>query len=190
MGVAGRFFEERITSDEATLACAVVTSRGGELERRYAIRQGRTSVAELHEILLESRDGFYTPEPYSAGAPKRRAQSQHAARYCARAGQDKRSVRVEPPRTLQRVIDIRGDREILDRYRDARRRYEDTTRKLTDQIAALHRKREELDQIKREVARLDDWIAARDSVDNLKALLPAARLQEKLRRKRDFRSQI
>lgn len=189
-GSSRPFVRERITSDEATLACAVVTSRGGELERRYAIRQGRTSVAELHEILLESRDGFYTPEPYQRALRNAGLSRSMLHVIALEQGRTNALFESSPRELFERVIDIRGDREILDRYRDARRRYEDTTRELTDQIAALHRKREELDQIKREVARLDDWIAARDSVDNLKALLPAARLQEKLRRKREFRSQI
>src|SRR5260370_39944099 len=62
-GGARPFLHERITSDEVTLACALVTNRSGDLERRYSIHAGRATVAELQEILLDSRD-FYQPERY------------------------------------------------------------------------------------------------------------------------------
>ena len=183
------FLHERITSDEVTLACAIVTSRSGDLERRYAIRPGRATAAELQEVLLESRD-FYPPERYQRALQNAGLSRSMLHVIALEQGKTNALFEVGPRDLFERVIDTRGDREILERYRDARRRYEDTEKELNQQIASLHRNQVELDTVRREVERLNNWIEVRDRVAHLEAVLPAARLQEKLRRKRELGSQI
>lgn len=188
-GSARPFLHERITSDEVTLAFAVVTNRSGDLERRYAIRAGRASVAELQGILLESRD-FYPPERYQRALQNAGLSRSMLHVIALEQGKTNALFEVGPRDLFERVIDIRGDREILERYREARRRYEDTEKELNQQIDALRRNRFELDGVRREVERLDKWVSARDMVAHLGTVLPAARLQEKLRRKRELGSRI
>ena len=183
------FLHERITSDEVTLACAIVTSRSGDLERRYAIRPGRATAAELQEVLLESRD-FYPPERYQRALQNAGLSRSMLHVIALEQGKTNALFEVGPRDLFERVIDTRGDREILERYRDARRRYEDTEKELNQQIATLHRNQVELDTVRREVERLNNWVEARDRVAYLGAVLPAAQLQEKLRRKRELGSQI
>jgi chromosome segregation protein len=183
------FLHERITSDEVTLACAIVTSRSGDLERRYAIRPGRATAAELQEVLLESRD-FYPPERYQRALQNAGLSRSMLHVIALEQGKTNALFEVGPRDLFERVIDTRGDHEILERYRDARRRYEDTEKELNQQIAALHRNQVELDTVRRDVERLNYWIEARDRVAYLEAVLPAAQLQEKLRRKRELGSQV
>src|SRR5208282_3054489 len=83
---------------------------------------------------------------------------------------------VSPRDLYQRVIDTRGDREILERYRDARRQYEDTEKELNQQREVLLKNQIALQTTKREVERLDAWVEARDRVVYLAEILPAARL--------------
>ena len=132
------FLHERITSDEVTLACAIVTSRSGDLERRYAIRPGRATAAELQEVLLESRD-FYPPERYQRALQNAGLSRSMLHVIALEQGKTNALFEVGPRDLFERVIDTRGDREILERYRDARRRYEDTEKELNQQIASLHK---------------------------------------------------
>jgi chromosome segregation ATPase len=97
---------------------------------------------------------------------------------------------VSPRELYQRVIDTRGDREILERYRDARRQYEDTEKELSQQREVLLKNQVALQTTKREVERLDNWMTARDRVVYLTEILPGARLQEELKRKREVGSQM
>jgi len=183
------FLHERITSDEVTLACALVTTRSGDLERRYAILPGRATGAQLQEVLLESR-GFYPPERYQRALQNAGLSRSMLQVIALEQGKTNALFEVAPRELFERVIGTRGDREILERYRDARRRYEDTEKELNQQIAALCRSQVELGAIKREVERLNSWIESRDRVAHLEAVLPASHLQEKLRRKRDLGSQV
>jgi chromosome segregation ATPase len=182
------FLHERITSDEVTLACAIVTTRSSDLERRYAILPGRATAAQLHEVLLESRD-FYPPERYQRALQNAGLSRSMLHVIALEQGKTNALFEVSPRDLFERVIDTRGDREILERYRDARRRYEDTEKELNQQFAALYKNQVELETVRREVERLNSWIEARDRVAHLEAVLPAARLQEKLRRKRELGSQ-
>jgi chromosome segregation protein len=182
------FLHERITSDEVTLACALVTNRGGDLERRYAISAGRPAVAELQEILLDSPD-FYRPERYQRALQNAGLSRSMLHVMAIEQGKTDALFEVSPRDLYQRVIDTRGDREILERYRDARRQYEDTEKELNQQREVLLKNQVALQTTKREVERLDTWMAARDRVVYLTEILPASRLQEELQRKREFGSQ-
>jgi hypothetical protein len=44
---------------------------------------------------------------------------------------------LKPRELFQRVLEMLGDQAILERYREARRRYEDTDRELMHQVIAL-----------------------------------------------------
>ena len=95
---------------------------------------------------------------------------------------------LKPRELFQRVLEMLGDHAILERYREARRRYEDTDRELMRQVMALHAKQAELAAVQREVQRLAAWEAARDKVAELQARLPAAELQGLLTVRRDATS--
>jgi chromosome segregation ATPase len=88
------------------------------------------------------------------------------------------------PRDLfQRVIEMLGDHQVLERYRTARRLYDESQKELSHQMERLTALQVELQSVLREVQRLDDWERARDKVKELEAKLPAAEFQIILRRR-------
>ena len=86
-----------------------------------------------------------------------------------------------PRELFKRVLEMLGDHAILERYREARRRYEDSDQELGRQLVGLQGRQAELTRVHREVLRREEWEEGRDKVAGLEARLPAAELQRELR---------
>lgn len=173
------FRRERLTTPEVTLACALVPSGSGTPEKRFAVLPGRPSLDELRIRLLESRD-FYPPERYGRVLEHAGVSRSLMSVLAIEQGKTNSLFDLKPRELFQRVLEMLGDQAILERYREARRRYEDTDRELARQVAALGAAQIELTRLRREVQRLVDWEEARDKVAELEARLPAAELQNLL----------
>ncbi|MGH7858306.1 MAG: AAA family ATPase, partial [Candidatus Binatia bacterium] len=186
-GVAGGsppFRRERITSPEVTLACALVPGGGGTPEKRFAILPGRPSLADLRQILLESRD-FYPPERYGRALENAGVTRSLMSVLALEQGKTNTLFELRPAELFRKVLEMLGDQAILERYREARRRYEDTERELFRQTSALQGHQAELTRVQREVRRRSEWEEARDKVADLEARLPAAELQRLLGESRE-----
>ncbi len=186
-GVAGGsppFRRERITSPEVTLACALVPGGGGTPEKRFAILPGRPSLADLRRLLLESRD-FYPPERYGRALENAGVTRSLMSVLALEQGKTNTLFELRPAELFRKVLEMLGDQAILERYREARRRYEDTERELFRQTSALQGHQAELTRVEREVRRRNEWEEARDKVADLEARLPAAELQRLLAENRE-----
>lgn len=182
---AGRpFRRERIVAPEVTLACALVPSPGGTPEKRFAVLPGRPSVEEIRACLLESRD-FYGPDRYQRILEQAGVTRSLMSVLALEQGRTNSLFELSTRELLQRVLDMMGDRTVLERYREARRRYEESDREVFRQTHDLQRAQLELTRVQREVERLAMWERAWDKVQELEARLPAAQLQEILRRRAD-----
>jgi chromosome segregation ATPase len=181
------FRRERLTTPEVTLACALVPSGGGTPEKRFAVLPGRPSLDELRTRLLESRD-FYPPERYGRALEHAGVSRSLMSVLAIEQGKTNSLFDLKPRELFQRVLEMLGDQAILERYREARRRYEDTDRELMRQVIALGTAQAELTRVRREVQRLVEWEEARDKVAELEARLPAAELQRLLAVRRDATS--
>lgn len=186
-GGAPAFRRERIVAPEVTLACALVPDGAGTPEKRFAILPGRPSLGELRLRLLESRE-FYPPERYGRALEQAGVSRSLMSVLAIEQGKTNSLFDLKPRELFQRVLEMLGDHAILDRYRDARRRYEDTDRELTRQVGALHAAQAELNRVQREVKRRADWEDAHDKVAELEARLPAAELQRLLAGRKDLTS--
>ena len=60
-----------------------------------------------------------------------------------------------------------GDRAVLERYREARGRYEESEREVARQGQDLQRAQIELNRVRREVTRLEEWERAAEKVFDL-----------------------
>lgn len=186
-GGAPPFRRERIVTPEVTLACAIVPGAGGTPEKRFAILPGRPSLGDLRAQLLESRD-FYPPERYARALEHAGVSRSLMSVLAIEQGKTNSLFDLKPRELFQRVLEMLGDHAILDRYREARLRYEDSDRELGRQVVALHAAQAELNRVQREVKRRADWEEARDKVAELEARLPAAELQRLLVARRDTTS--
>ena len=181
------FRRERLTTPEVTLACALVPSGGGTPEKRFAVLPGRSSLDELRARLLESRD-FYPPERYGRVLEHAGVSRSLMSVLAIEQGKTNSLFDLKPRELFHRVLEMLGDQAILERYREARRRYEDTDRELMRQVVALGTAQAELTRVRREVQRLAEWEDARDKVAELEARLPAAELQRLLALRREATS--
>ena len=186
-GGAPPFRRERLTTPEVTLACALVPAGGGTPEKRFAILPGRPPLAELRARLLESRE-YLPPDRYARALEHAGVTRSLMSVLAIEQGKTNTLFELKPRELFQRVLEMLGDHAILERYREARRRYEDTDRELMRQVMALHAKQAELAAVQREVQRRAAWEAARDKVAELEARLPAAELQGLLTVRRDATS--
>jgi chromosome segregation protein len=170
------FQAERIITPEVTLACALVPTSGGAPEKRFAVLPGRVEVAELRRALLDSRD-YYPPEQYSRALERAGVTRSLMGVLAIEQGRTNSLFELSARDLFLKVLEMMGDRPVLERYREARRRYRETDLELSAQLTGLHHLQAQLNTKEREVRLLDEWIDARDKVAELDARLPAARLQ-------------
>jgi chromosome segregation ATPase len=188
-GTARPFARERVATPEATLACALVPGAAGAPEKRFAILAGRAGVEQVRRTLLESRD-FYGPERYARALEHAGVTRSLMNVLAIEQGRTNSLFELKPRQLFAQVLDMLGDRAVLERYRSARSRYEESEREVDAQTRVLHLRQAELQRVQREVDRRARWERDRERVEDLTARLPAAELQAELRSRREATSKI
>jgi len=181
-GGGAPFRRERITTPEATLACALVPVGGGAPEKRFAVLPGRPPIEEIRRLLLESRD-WYGPERYGRVLEGAGVTRSLMSVLAIEQGRTNALFELKPRELFRRVLEMMGDQDVLERYGEARRRYVESEQEVGRQTYQVQGLQMDLQRAEREVARLDDWERHRDRVADLEARLPAAELQVELRRR-------
>ncbi len=184
-GFGQPFRRERITAPEVTLACALVPSSTGSPEKRFAVLPGRASLEDLRARLLDSRTDYFAPERYARILEQAGVTRSLMSVLALEQGKTNSLFEKTPRALLQDVLDMMGDRAVLERYREARRVYDESEREVARQGLELQRAQLDLNRVRREVSRLDEWERAAAKVAELEQRLPAARLQQALRRRDD-----
>lgn len=183
------FRAERITTPEATLACMLVPSGGGSPEKRFAILSGRPALEEVRHRLLETRD-WYGPEQYARALERAGVTRSLMAVLAIEQGRTNALFELKPRELFQRVLEMLGDHDVLERYGRARRRYAESQQELARQTASLGGLNLKLQQVLRLVREREIWEQARDKVQELEARLPAADLQGFLKKRAETASKI
>jgi chromosome segregation ATPase len=181
-GGAPPFRRERITTPEATLACALVPAGGGAPEKRFAVLPGRPAIEEIRRLLLESRD-WYGPERYARVLEGAGVTRSLMSVLAIEQGRTNGLFELKPRELFRRVLEMMGDQDVLERYGEARRRYRESEEEVGRQIHQVQGLQMELQRVQRQVRDLDEWERHRDRVKDLEARLPAAELQVELRRR-------
>jgi len=176
------FRRERITTPEATLACALVPAGGGAPEKRFAVLAGRPPLDEVRRLLLESRD-WYGPERYGRVLEGAGVTRSLMSVLAIEQGRTNSLFELKPRELFRRVLEMMGDQDVLERYGEARRRYGESEQEVGRQIYQVQGLQMELQRVVRKVEQLDDWERHRDRVAGLEARLPASELQVELRRR-------
>ncbi|HYX25679.1 MAG TPA: AAA family ATPase, partial [Thermoanaerobaculia bacterium] len=180
-GAGPPFRRERITTPEATLACALVPAGGGAPEKRFAVLPGRPPIEEVRRLLLESRD-WYGPERYGRVLEGAGVTRSLMSVLAIEQGRTNALFELKPRDLFRRVLEMMGDQEVLERYGQARRRFAESEHEVSRQTYQVQGLQMELQRVERQVARLDEWERHRDRVADLESRLPAAELQVELRR--------
>jgi chromosome segregation protein len=180
-GGGAPFRRERITTPEATLACALVPSGAGTPEKRFAVLPGRPSLDEIRRLLLESRD-WYGPERYGRVLEGAGVTRSLMGVLAIEQGRTNSLFELKPRELFRRVLEMMGDQDVLERYGAARRRYAESEHEVFRQASQVQGLRMDLDRVEDQVGRLDEWERLRDRVADLEARLPASELQVELRR--------
>lgn len=185
VGFGQPFRRERITTPEVTLACALVPTSSGTPEKRFAVLPGAAPLQELQARLIEPRGEFLAPERYARVLEQAGVTRSLMSVLALEQGKTNSLFERTPRALLQDVLDMMGDRAVLERYHEARSRYDESEREVARQAQDLQRAQIELNRVGRELARLAEWERAADKVAELERRVPAAQLQQLLRRRAD-----
>jgi chromosome segregation protein len=183
------FRRERITTPEATLACALVPAGGGSPEKRFAVLPGRPPLEDVRRLLLESRD-WYGPDRYQRVLEGAGVTRSLMSVLAIEQGRTNALFELRPRELFRRVLEMLGDHAVLERYTEARRRFAESEGEVVRQTSAVQKLELDLRQVEREVARLDEWEHHRARVAELEARLPAAELQIHLRRRAEASAKL
>src|SRR3972149_2699948 len=167
------FDRNRVFSDEATLACALVPD-GGSPEKRYVVLPGRVAPQELQERLLEGRD-WLKPDEYRRVLDYAGVSRSLMHILAIEQGRADELSRQDPGKLFRWVMEARGSQQVLDRYNGARRRYEDSAREVDRQRLQLSSRQAELTALERKIRRLDEYVAKRARAEEAEARLSAER---------------
>jgi chromosome segregation ATPase len=182
------FERQGVTQDEATLACAILSS-GGTPEKRYAILPGRVGAESLQKKLLEGRD-WLSPEQYRRALEYAGVSRSLMHILALEQGRADELSRKRPRDLFQWVMEARGSQEILDRYTESRRRYEDSEGEVHRQREAIVRVETDLMGVERQVRRLDGIEEQRVRVQQARVILDAAHLQAHHLKLRDITAKL
>ena len=183
------FYRERVFDPEVTLACALIPGSGGTPEKRFAILSGRASVQDIQRRLLDGKD-YYLPEQYERALANAGVSRSLMAVLAIEQGRTHQLFESTPRELFHRVLDMLGDKTVLDRYADARRRYQDALGEVARQANSLSTKQTELQALRREVENRNRWEEYRDKVEELTRRLPAAKYQKAWAEKDELETKI
>jgi chromosome segregation protein len=150
-GSSRRPFGLPYTSDRITLACRI-DKKGGDWTRKYWIADGEIALADLEKQGEEFGVRDYQRILHGAGL------SPAIARVLSlEQGQTDKLCELSPRELLDLVFQVFGDKDVLDRYQEARHHQEHTTRELDagqNQLEALGNNLEKHEQ---KVNRYREW---------------------------------
>jgi chromosome segregation protein len=182
------FERQQVLVDEATLACVLIPN-GGSPDKRYAVLPGRVTASELQNRLLETRD-WLSPEEYRRVLEHAGVSRSLMHILALEQGRADELSRQRPRELFRWVMEARGTQQVLERYTEARRQYEDSIREIARQRDQVARYEQELMTVDRKVRRLDEYLDRTERVKNAEEIHVAARLQTLLAQFRDIERKL
>ncbi len=180
-GTGKRPFSGRgLFDDEVTLAC-VLERKQGQWQRKYHIVGGDASVEQL-----KIAPHGLKPEEYSRALEEAQVPRTLLKILALEQGETHKLASRTPEQLLEYVLELQGDKQVLDRYADARSNYLGGQRDLEDfenrlKVMALH-----VDVLRRDADSFRELQAMLDQEKDLRDVrLPAARLKALVRDRDD-----
>lgn len=182
------FERQQVLGDEATLACALIPN-GGSPDKRYAVVPGRVTASQLQDRLLESRD-WLSPDEYRRVLEYAGVSRSLMHILALEQGRADELSRQRPRELFRWVMEARGTQQVLERYTEARRQYEDSIREVARQRDQVARYEQELMTVDRKVRRLDNYLDNVARVKNAEEIHLAAKLQMLVSQFRDIERKL
>ena len=146
-----RPFWPPFSSDTVTLACRI-EKKGGDWTRHYLIAEGDTPIEALHAGATPLGVREYQQMLHGAGLTPAIGQV-----LSLEQGQTDKLCELSPKALLDLVFQVFGDREVLDRYQEARQHQEATRRELLELEAQLDRLQVRIQKTEFEVDNYQTW---------------------------------
>ncbi|MBN8463538.1 MAG: AAA family ATPase [Dechloromonas sp.] len=138
-------------SEIVTLACRI-EKKGGEWTRHYLIAEGDTAIEALQGNATQLGVREYQQMLYGAGLTPAIGQV-----LSLEQGQTDKLCELSPKALLDLVFQVFGDREVLDRYQEARQHQEATRRELGELEAQLDRLQVRIQKTQLDVDNFRTW---------------------------------
>lgn len=146
-----RPFWPPFSCDTVTLACRI-EKKGGDWTRHYLIAEGDTPIEALHEKATPLGVREYQQVLHGAGLTPAIGQV-----LSLEQGQTDKLCELSPKALLDLVFQVFGDREVLDRYQEARQHQEATRRELVELGVQLDRLQVRIQKTEFEVDNYQNW---------------------------------
>ena len=156
-----RPFWPPFSSDTVTLACRI-EKKGGDWTRHYLIAEGDTPIEALHASATQLGVREYQQVLHGAGLTPAIGQV-----LSLEQGQTDKLCELSPKALLDLVFQVFGDREVLDRYQEARQHQEATHRELVELEAQLDRLQLKIQRTELDVANYQTWCRLNDDRNHL-----------------------
>ncbi len=156
-----RPFWPPFSSDTVTLACRI-EKKGGDWTRHYLIAEGDTPIEALHASATPLGVREYQQVLHGAGLTPAIGQV-----LSLEQGQTDKLCELSPKALLDLVFQVFGDREVLDRYQEARQHQEATRRELVELEAQLDRLQLKIKNTELDVANYQTWCRLNDDRNRL-----------------------
>ena len=162
-----------LLEDEVTLACRI-RKQGGEWLRQYAIAPGDTPIETLEETSDWLGVGDYRRRLESAGLTPAITKV-----LALEQGDTDKLCEYSPKALLDLVFDVFGDKEVLDRYLEAKAEQREAERELRDMELRLSTLQNQVEALVGRANRHLEWKALNDERQALVAeILPRLELAE------------
>jgi chromosome segregation ATPase len=180
-GTGKRPFSSRgLYDDDVTLAC-ILERKQGQWQRRYHILSGDATVDALRQATHPMG-----PEEYSRALEDAQVPRTLLKVLALEQGETHQLARRTPEQLLEYVLELQGDKQVLDRYAEARQTYLGGHRDIEDfenrlKVMALH-----VDTLKRDAEQVKELHRLEQAEREMRdRRLPAARLKAAVRERQD-----
>lgn len=175
-GSGKRPFSARgLYEEDVTLAC-VLERKQGQWQRRYHILSGDASIEAI-----KAASHALKPEEYSRALEEAQVPRTLLKILALEQGETHKLAQRTPEQLLEYVLELQGDKQVLDRYADARSTYLASQKELADFEKRLENMALHVDVLRRDaeqVRQLQGWLEQEKELREVK--LPAARYKRVL----------
>ena len=185
-GTGKRPFSPRgVFSDEATLAC-ILERKQGQWQRRYHILPGDTPL----EQLKTAAHGM-GPEEYARALEEAQVPRTLLKVLALEQGETHRLAQRTPEQLLEYVLELQGDKQVLDGYATARTEYLGGMRDLEDFERRLQSQVMHVDLLRRDAEQVKEYNGLQAQEREIRDVsLPAARLKALVREIENLQSDL
>ena len=164
------FTRRGIFEDTATLAC-VLESRAGAWQRTFHILPGDATLAEIREAPRGMGPEEYSRELQTAGLPRTLLKV-----LALEQGETHALCRRSPSQLLEYVLEMQGDKRVLDAYEAARENYGESRREHEQQEARARAAERTLELTARDAREYEELRSIEAEIEDIEARrLPSAR---------------